>query len=319
MFKEYYKKVLVEAINKAANKKVVKDNSDILELMDNLSYLSESEDGPSGKRHWIPLHWKRIFVKAAWGMDVVVSTKLTTYKENVSASAATTILLDGKEVAYAESHKAFDTIAIFDSSVTNPTRNVMMKQYAMGSSERLAYYRLGVCMNYTGDIEELEPIVPENQTIDPQSESDMDNAITNIEKAVADIENIIAEEARSMDDPDNMDSSSLPTDIEESIPETTNDGFVPVGDDDELPFTSEPTPTEQAEDFSIALVGPENIVGRKLTELEPKFIACLAANIANKKPNYDSVSEAYYNHVMEIINSDESGTKQKLYHTYLKK
>lgn len=318
MFKEYYKKVLVEAINKAANKEVVKTDSDILELMDNLSYLSENEEGPSGKRYWIPLHWKRIFVKAAWGMDIVVSTKLTTYKENVSASAATTILIDGKEVAYAESHKAFDTIAVFDSSVTNPTRNVMMKQYAMGSSERLAYYRLGVCMNYTGDIEELEPVTPENQILEPKPESTMDNAIANIDKAIADIEKIIEEESISMDEPDDMEPTSLPTDIEEPIPEV-DDRFVPVGDDEELPFTSEPTTVEPVEDFSIALVGPDHIIGRKLTELEPKFIACLAANIANKKPNYDSVSEAYYNHVMEIINSDESGTKQKLYNTYLKK
>lgn len=312
MFKEYYKKVLVEAINKAANKEVVKTNSDIVDIMENLSYLRDSEEGPAGKKSWIPLYWKRIFVKAAWGMDIVVRTKLTTFKENVSTSATTTITIKGEEVAYAESYKTFDAIAIFDSTVTSHMRNTLMKQYALGSSERLAYYRLGICMDYTGDIEELEQSQNENQTLNPETASDIENALNKVEKA-------LEEETKKdevSEDSGQKDTDNIPSTIEGTVSELPTDAFEPVADNEELPFTSN---QPLAEDFSIALVGPDNIIGRKLVDLEPKFIACLAANIANKKPNYDTVSEEYYNHVMEIINSDSSGTKQRLYTTYLNK
>lgn len=333
MFKEYYQKKLIAEINKAAGKEELKAGANVMDIMEKLSYLSASEATPDGeKRYWIPLYWKRILVKAIWGMDVVVTTKLTSYKPNTSATATTVITVDGKEAAFAEAHRAYETIALFDNTISGNAKDVLMRQYVMATSEKMAYYRLGICMDYTGDIEESEPITYGNQKLEPTTPSELEDALDAVDKLLKEEETETSTEpsTESSTETSHVYPSDLDDDIDMPLPEEpvtsesitddpTSDSPTPDIDledeNDELPFIGN-TPTE---DFEVAIVGPEHILGKKLEELEPKFIACLAANIANKKDGYTTVSEAYYNHLMEIINADTTGVKQKLYATYLKK
>lgn len=284
VLQSYYAGVLAGLIN---GKKVgTAKADDIATVLKGMSFLAESSEIVDGSGAvetiaWIPLKYKRMLFYALYGSARNTRT-VVEFRKGEWAKAVCTLsgTLDGVNYEYkAEATQAFTSTEPF-GGLSDDVRNSRMIDYALAKAEKIALYNAGICMDFTGDIEEPSP-TPGNDKLPEETVSE------DVAKALnAALEAEKAGKTNLKDDGGVTDLSDVPTELKNAILE--NDRKLNENVD------------EDEEDLTIVNFGPQK--EKPLAKMTPKYLAWMLNQLDCGK---QSASEAYYETVKQLVMANE--------------
>lgn len=290
MLQRYYAGVLADLIN--AKKEGAAKADDVITILKGMSVLAETSERIDGSGAteiiaWIPLKFKRMLFYALYGAakntKAVVELRKGEWAKAVCTLSGT---LDGETYEYtAEATQAFSSTEPF-GGLSDDVRNSRMIDYALAKAEKIALYNAGICMDFTGDIEEPSP-TPGNDKLPEETVSeDVAKALT------AALEAEKAGSTNSKDDGTVTDLSDAPNEIKDAILE--NDKKLKEKEEADAP----------TEDLTTVHFGPKT--GSDLAGMTPKYIAWMLNQLDCGK---QSDSEAYYETVKQLVMANEQAKK----------
>ncbi len=292
MLQKYYAGVLADLIN--AKKEGAAKADDITTILKGMSLLADSKEEIDGSGAvniiaWIPLKYKRMLFYAIYGAAKNTKAVVETRKgEWCKAVCTLSGMLDGETYEYtAEATQAFTSTEPF-SGFSDDVRNSRMIDYALAKAEKIALYNAGICMDFTGDIEEPSP-TPRNDKLPEEPVSD------DIAKALtAALEAEKAGSANSKDDGTVTNLSDAPKEVKDAILEN----------DKKLKEKEETKVDELYEDLTTVHFGPKT--GSDLAGMTPKYLAWMLNQLDCKK---QSDSAAYYETIKQLVMASEQAKK----------
>lgn len=282
---QYYAGVLAELIN-AKNDKAKAKADDIASIMKGMAVLAETSDEVDGTgvvttTAWIPLKYKRMLFYALYGSAKIKKTVIEMQK-NEWAKAVCTIsgTLDGVEYEYSvEATQPYSITEAF-AGLSEDGRNARMVGYALAKAEKIALYNAGICMDFTGDVD--EPTIPAGNDQLPEEPVSED-----IVKAM---QEALAVEKK---DAEPTDTSDVPKEVK--TPATESNKKTKKKADDKAKSLSEDL---------IIPIGPKK--GDKLSNADSKYLAWILNQIDCENIK---VSDDYYEIVKDLVMSDEKATR----------
>ena len=296
----YYAAVLTDLIN--AKKKATAKTDDITSILKGMTLLSESSEeldgtGVTTTIAWIPLKYKRMLFMVLYGAAKNTKTVVEMRKgEWCKAVCTLSGTLDGVTYEYtAEATQAYSSTEPF-GGLSDDARNSRMIDYALAKAEKLALYNAGICMDFTGDIE--EPTTPPGN--DKLPEEPVSEDIAKAMQAALASEKAGDKAADSaVVDTNVTDLSDAPKEVKDAIVENDN-----KLKEKEAAKVDDVEADNSSEDLTVILFGPKT--GSDLMGATPKYLAWMLNQMDCGK---QKASKNYYETVKALVMGNEQAKK----------
>lgn len=287
----YYAETLTKMINDKKKDEARAD--DVLSIMKGMSVLAETAEevdgtGATTTIAWIPLKLKRMLFFVIYGA-AKNTRSVVEFRKNEMCKAVCTLsgTIEGVNYEYtAEATQAFTTTEPF-SGLSEDVRNARMIEYAMAKAEKIALYNAGICMDFSGDID--EPTTPPGNDKLPE-EPVAEDVAKAMQAALA--SESVGDSAKA--DTDVTDLSDAPKDIKDAI----------IENDSKLKEKEAEKADAPSEDLTVVAFGPK--AGAELNASTPKYLAWMLNQMDCGK---QTTSKEYYETVKSLVMANEQARK----------